>query len=333
MSPTPLGRNSPSEASNAPVATLRDVARAAGVSIASASRALAGERRVSVELQARIMAAAARLGYQTNLAARALVSRRSGLIGIVAETLADPLVARVVEELEQRLGAQRYGMLLATCAGPSERSSAATRGLIGRGAEALVFAGAGPLSAEVGLLATHGLPWLEFSDAPAPGGLAFDTGRRQGGALAARYLLELGHRRYGVVGRQGDSVRLGVATALSGSGSGRLLPETTMPALLQDGERPTAVICSSDAEALGAVHECSMRAIMVPEEIAIIGFGDEEFARHAVPGLTSIRVSAAAIGRHAAEVLLARLAGENAPSPFELPVKLVVRQSSGPPPA
>jgi len=279
------------------------------------------------------MAAAARLGYQTNLAARALASRRSRLVGIVAETLVDPLIARVVEQIEQRLGAQKYGTLLSTCAGPSERSSAAARVLIGRGAEALVFAGVGPLLADVGLLAAHGLPWLAFSDAPAPGGLALDTGRRQGGALAARYLLELGHRRYGVVGRQGESIRLGVAAALSGSASRRLLPETTMSALLQGGERPTAVICSSDAEALAAIHECSMRGIMVPEEIAIIGFGDEEFARHAKPGLTTIRVSAAALGTHAADVLVARLGGEKAPNPFELPIKLVVRQSSGPPPA
>jgi DNA-binding LacI/PurR family transcriptional regulator len=288
------------------------------------------------------MAAAARLGYQANLAARALVSGRSRLVGIVAETLADSLIAGVVEHLERGLGAQSYGTLLATTAGSPVRSPAATGVLIGRGAEALVFAGTGPLRSEIDLLAAHGLPWLEVSDAPGTAAMAIDTGRRQGGALAARYLLELGHRRYGVVGRRGASIRLGVAATLEESGSGRLLPDTTtggddpdsirsaMRALLDGDERPTAVVCGSDAEALAAVRECSMRGFIVPDDIAVIGFGDEEFARHAAPGLTTIRVSASAIGAHGAEMLLARLAG-GLQQPFEVPVKLVVRHSTGPP--
>ena len=286
------------------------------------------------------MAAAARLGYQPNHAARALVSGRSRLIGIVAETLADPLLAGVVEQLEQRLEAQSYGTLLAVTAGSSERLSAATRILIGRGAEALVFAGTGPRPAEIDHLAAHSLPWLEISDAPGADGLSIDTGRRQGGALAVRYLVELGHRRFGVVGPRG-AFRQGAVTALAETDSGRLLADTptgggdadsigrAMRALLDGSERPTAVICGSDTEALAAVRECSRRGIMVPDDIAIIGFGDEEFARYAVPALTTIRVSPAAIGIHGAEVVLAKLAG-GLPPPFEMPIKLVVRQSSGP---
>ncbi len=330
-----------SESANSPVATLRDVARAAGVSTASASRALAGEGSVSAELRARIVAAADRLGYQANLAARALVSGRSRLVGIVAETLAEPLIAAVVEQLERGLGAHGYGTLFAT-AGSPERSLAATRVLIGRGAEAMVFAGMGPLRAEIDLLAAHGLPWLEVSDAPGSAALAIEIGRRQGGALAGRYLLELGHRCYGVVGRRGAGMRQGVARTLAESDSGRLLPDTTTGnedpdsirsatrALLDGDERPTALICASDAEALAAVRECSIRGIIVPDDIAIVGFGDEDFARYATPALTTIRVSVAAIGAHGAEMLLARLAGD-LPRPFEAAVKLVVRQSTGPP--
>src|SRR5437763_11878851 len=90
---------------NLPLVTLRDVARAAGVSTASASRVLAGLGTVSAELHARIMAAAARLSYQTNWAARALVSQRSGLIGIVVAGVADAMLANVLQAAQCTLAA------------------------------------------------------------------------------------------------------------------------------------------------------------------------------------------------------------------------------------
>src|ERR1043166_4985868 len=91
--------------------TLRDVARAAGVSTASASRALAGTR-VTSELHRRIMAAATRLGYRTNLAARALAAKRSGLIGIAAAPLSDALLAEVIEAAALRFAREGYGVLI-----------------------------------------------------------------------------------------------------------------------------------------------------------------------------------------------------------------------------
>jgi LacI family transcriptional regulator len=322
--------------------TLRDVAQAAGVSTASASRALAREGGVSAELHARIMAAATRLGYQANLAARTLASRRSGLVGIVVETLADALIAGVVEALERRLGAAGYGTLLVTTAGSPARSLMATRTLLGRGAEAFAFAGTGPLPAEIDLMAVNGLPWACLSDAPGAGPLAIDTGRGRGGALAGRYLFELGHRRFGVVARPGAGTREGVAAALAGSDAALVVTDVTagsedpdaaktaMRLLLDRDEAPTAVVCGSDAEALAAVRECLMRGIAVPGDISIVGFGDGECARHAVPALTTLRISAAAIGARGAEALLGNLAGDTSP-PFEAPVKLVVRETTGPP--
>jgi LacI family gluconate utilization system Gnt-I transcriptional repressor len=82
---------------------------------------------------------------------------------------------------------------------------------------------------------------------------------------------------------------------------------------------------------MAAVRECVIRGVAVPGDVSIIGFGDGEFARHAVPGLTTLRISAAAIGVRAAEALLANLAGDTWP-PFEAAVKLVVRETTGPPP-
>src|SRR5271154_6234020 len=100
----------------APV-TLRDVARAAGVSTASASRALARQGAVSADLRQRILAAAKRLGYAPNLAARSLAAGKSGLIGVLVNSLAEPLVADVVAALEQRLAQAGYGIAIAAHGG------------------------------------------------------------------------------------------------------------------------------------------------------------------------------------------------------------------------
>jgi LacI family transcriptional regulator, galactose operon repressor len=324
--------------------TLRDVARAAGVSTASASRAMAGQVGVSAELHARILAAATRLGYHANLAARALVSRRSGLVGVIVGTLVDPLLAGIVEGLERALADAGYGTLLATTGGSPGQSLPVTQSLVGRGAEAFVFAGAGPLPEEIDVMTAHGLPWAAVSDAPEAGSLATDTGRRRGALLAARYLLDLGHRRFGVIARAGAATREGVeaALALAESNAQFLHPHRAGPEepdaariatrrLLDQDEPPTAMVCGSDAEALAAVRECSMRRIAVPREVSIIGFGDWEFARHAQPALTTLRVSLAAIGMRSVEALLANLRGET-PRPSEAPIKLVVRETTAPAP-
>ena len=339
----PISRSAHS-GSRVTVATLRDVARAAGVSTASASRALASGGGVSPELDGRIRAAAARLGYHTNLAARTLASRRSGLVGVIVETLADPVVAGLVEALERALVAEGYGAVLATTGGSPERRLAATRTLLGRGAEALAFAGVAPVCAEIDLMGAHGVGWACLSDEPGEGSIAIDTGHRRGGALACRYLLDLGHLRFAVLAPAGAATRDGAAAALGESTSAVLFGDAaasgqradvarvTMQALLQRDAPPTAVVCSSDAEALAAMRECVARGVGVPAEVSIVGFGDAVFARHAVPALTTLRISSAAIGARAAEALLANVRGQAPLPPYEAPIKLVVRDTTGPPP-
>src|SRR5271169_3712026 len=105
--------------------TLRDVARAAGVSTASASRALARRGTVSADLRQRIQAAADRLGYTPNLAARSLAIQRSGMVGVMVDGLAEPLIADAVAALERRLAAAGYGLLIvAARESPQQRVTA-----------------------------------------------------------------------------------------------------------------------------------------------------------------------------------------------------------------
>jgi DNA-binding LacI/PurR family transcriptional regulator len=103
----------------------------------------------------------------------------------------------------------------------------------------------------------------------------------------------------------------------------------TIRALLDQDSPPTAVVCSGDVEALTVLRECVLRGIGVPGRISIVGFGDWEFARHAMPALTTLRVSGATLGAQAGGAVIAALRGE----PLRLseaPVKLVIRESTGP---
>ena len=323
--------------------TLRDVARAAGVSTASASRALSEQTGVSTELHSRIIAAATRLGYRPNLAARALVSRRCGLVGVVAETLADPGLATTVAALERRLRAAGFGTLLAVGRDAPDPSEG-TQALLGRGAEAIVFVGARPPTVETSMLDRALLPWVRVCDAGGDS-LAIDAGRERGGALAARYLSDLGHRRFGVLAPANSATRRGVAGALANSGAVLVATaaantddaqsdgiQARVRALLDQEPRPTAVICGNDIEALALLRQCALHGIAVPGEVSVVGFGDWEFARYTRPSLTTLRVSSATLGAQAGGAVIAALRQEPKQR-SQAPVKLVVRESSGPPPS
>jgi DNA-binding LacI/PurR family transcriptional regulator len=321
--------------------TLRDVARAAGVSTASASRALAGEGAVTTELRSRILAAAARLGYVPNLAARTLATRRSGLIGIVVQNLADPLIANILTACERTLAESACGVVLTTTGGSLEENLLATHALLGRGAQALIFAEVGASAEIARAIAARGVPWVCLAERAAAAGVpSLSVGRRQGAVLAARYLQSLGHRHLAVIAEPdperdaAGAVRQVLAAALLpvevwDAGNDLDAAQATMGRLLERGEPPTGVICASDAQALAALRECAIRNVAVPQRVSLIGFGDAEFARRSFPALSTVRVAAAQVGARVAQTVLARLKGDEPPAP-DVPVKLIARESTGP---
>jgi LacI family transcriptional regulator len=320
-----------------PSVTLREVARAAGVSTASASRALARPDGVSADLRRRILAAAGRLGYAPNFAARSLATRRSGLIGVLVNTLAEAHLADTLAALERRLAVAGYGLVIAATEGASGASLAsALQQLLGRGAEGLVLGDAAQARELSPVLRARRLPWIAIADEAVGEEWAVDGGRRRGAELACRYLLDLGHRRFGVIALAAATAA-GVADALAGEGPAGTAPvpdgdaaQAAMQRLLDQHDRPTAVICDRDLYALAAVRACLGRAVAVPGAVSIIGFGDADFARRTVPALTTLRVASAAVGVQLAESLLARLEHGTLPPGFAAAVKLVVRESTGP---
>jgi LacI family transcriptional regulator len=178
---------------------------------------------------------------------------------------------------------------------------------------------------------------VDRSDATAHAG--FDLARA--GNLVAEYLGQLGHRHFAVVTESGSLIGALLVAALqphrdpTGAAPGVLniddgpLAESLMKRVASL-HPPTALICSSDAIALAVIHACAGQGIDVPGRMSVVGFGDSALARCVTPMLTSVRIPAIGAGTAAAEYLLARFAGGVAES-NELPVKLAVRASTGPP--
>jgi LacI family transcriptional regulator len=322
-------------------ATLADVARAASVSTASVSRALTRPEAVSDLLRARVSAAATALGYAPNIAARALVRRRSGMIGLVAGDLDSAWTAPALAALDSRLAAAGWSLLLASC-GKGDAPLAHAQTLFSRGVEALVFLGVGIPAELGGMPGLSGLPCVSVDRIDETGFAAnagFDIARA--GTLIAEYLERLGHRRRVVVAETHSPIGTILEDALRG-GSGSSGSTIERLALgegsFADGvsnwfarsRAPTAAICASDAIALAVIHACARHGVDVPGQLSVVAFGDTPLARCVSPMLTSVRVPARSAGVAAVEYLLDRFSGR-ACRRVDLAVKLVVRGSTGPP--
>lgn len=316
----------------------------AGVSTATVSRAINAPAAVSPVLGARVRTAMAALAFVPDEAARSLSSRHSRLIGVLAPTLRDDGWAAAVAGLEARLAGAGYATLLALTGGDAQREAAAAAALAGRAVEAVVAIGRTPGSAALAHLRERriSLAGIDVDDIGAtgtgPGGAWWRAGRTLG-----QFLLALGHAR--CLWLTGDGAPSARATALR-AGLGAALAAAALPppaeaiagsgatrrvALAGAGRRPTALVCADDSLALTAMCQLAADGVSVPRDLSVTGCGDTPAARHAVPPLTTLRVAYEAAGAATAERVLAQLRGEPAPR-GELPIKLVVRQSTGPAP-
>jgi LacI family transcriptional regulator len=326
-------------------ATIVDVAAHAGVSTATTSRALNVPARVSPALRARVLAAAAALGYVPDLAARTLASHRSGLVGVVTGDLRDRGTAACVGSLQPRLAAAGYAAVLAVTDGRGPGVRGAVAGLTARGVEGILLIDCADDASALSAPAGGALPIVRVGTAPS--GLAagdVDVDAAIAGATIARYLLDLGHTTFGWVATAGDlswstaGLRGGLSAAVAAAGGHPPAEITLAPggalvaalAALGTGEpMPSALICADDLLALAVVRTLAGLAISVPGHVSVVGCGDQPWAGQADPPLTSLRIPAGRLGEAAADHVLARLRGE-VPGPRALVAKLVVRGSTGP---
>ncbi|MGL4727741.1 MAG: LacI family DNA-binding transcriptional regulator [Bosea sp. (in: a-proteobacteria)] len=326
-------------------ARLIDVAREAGVSPATVSRAISQPELLSHETLQRVQASASKLGYSPDAAARALASGRSMTIGAVMPTLDNAIFSRALQAMQVTLAADGYQLLIASHDYNASAEAEAVRTLLARGIDGLMLVGAERAPEMDNLLRSTTIPVvLTWRSGPEMPCVTVDN--EKAGALAAQHLLDLGHRRIGLVtgslkfndrqkarlhgaraALEAANVKLPASlvneqpTTLAGGRSGCAM-------LLALAEPPTAIIGGIDLIAVGCIIEAQARGLSVPGNISIAGIDDLDMSAHLSPSLTTVHVPTAEIGAEAAKKLIALLRGQTPQGRLELPVELVVRHST-----
>lgn len=303
--------------------SIKDVARAVGVSHSTVSRALAHSPLIPASTRRRVERAAHRLGYTPNAMARGLVTRQSRALGVIVTLIADPFVAEIVRGIEQLAGDAGYRVVLSTSHNDPEREVNAVKALREWRVDGVIVASSRVGALYQPLLKEIGAPIVLINNQSQQVGhaihsLAVDD--VSGGELATRHLIELGHRVIGHVrgpagyraaqnrlrGYRRALRRAGVAydPTLVTSGDGRAEGGERVLRLLDHRPPPTAVFCYNDMTALGALRALQSRGVGVPRELSLVGFDNILFAAYVEPPLTTIAQPMFEMGQRATQMVL-----------------------------
>jgi LacI family transcriptional regulator len=329
--------------------TLVDLAREAGTSASTASRALSGRGYVSEPARARLLAAADRLGYVPNASARTLKQQTSRIIGVVVSDLRNHFYGGLAAGIEQSLREAGYQMVLVGDNSESAEEMKAVRTFLAMRAPGVILTPVGHEA--VSFLARRGTAVVEVDrrvSTVACDAVLVDNVR--GAADAVRHLLELGHRRVALLGVDtewtSDVGRLqGYLDAHRTAGipvDERLVlrlgfhdeaAEARISDLLER-EAPTAIFAANNLLAEQAWRVLRERGLALPGDVSLVGFDDIPWTEMVSPGITVVAQPTVELGRRAAELLLRRIAQPDSPPTVELlHPQLVVRGSTAPPPA
>lgn len=339
------------------VTTLKELAASLDLSITTVSRALAGHEQIALKTRERVAQAARQVGYVPNTAARTLVSGRSGFVGLVlpirGPNLVDSFLGEFVTGLGEGLVSHGADLILATAAlGQSELS--VLRHVVESGrADGVVVTRIAEVDERLAYLRERGFPfvahgrlldsdfaynWLDTDGAHAFGeafDMLYDLGHRHFGLVTISEPMTFRHLRQdglaAAIGRRGDpSVRLDVATAPRFDRGARIQAVNRM---LQQPERPTAVIALFDELALTVMEEAARAGLSVPRDLSVIGFDNVVASAYAPPGLTTFDASIRQCAREIADMLLTVIADKPA-APLTRLIRptLVPRASHGPAP-
>jgi LacI family transcriptional regulator len=331
------------------LATIRDVASAAGVSIATVSRVYARNSAVSEETSRRVLAVGARLDYWPNAAARSLTTSRTGALGVLLPDIHGEFFSEVIRGIDQAAAEQRYQVIVSGSHAHADALVSMGRSLRGRVDGLIVMAPDETCTPVVGQLARSFPLVLLNCPASCDSCDSISIANFEGGHTLVRHLLSLGHRRIAIILGPAGNVdaedrRQGYRAALREAGiepdpllefsgdfsesSGYLAAD----ALLRHPAGVEAVFATNDCMAIGLLSALQDRGVRVPNDLALAGFDDIAVARYLNPPLTTVRVDAFQLGQRAVALWLAHgqdRAGGRGPMREVLPVKLVVRGSCG----
>jgi LacI family transcriptional regulator len=335
------------------MATMADVARSAGVSVATVSHVLNGTRPVLPHTRQAVLDAVEELGYTPNTLARSLVTSRTRSIGLAVSAISNPYFTEILQGVEAGALAHGYGLLVADPHDEPDHERKAVRLLHERRVDGMIVAPSAAPGGLVAYLRRHAVPTVFLDrvlDSPAGDAPAFDQVCADSTEPTARlvtHLAGLGHRRIGLVaGRPGLSTtreriagyRQGLAAAglpyderlLAHGDSESAGAERATAALLSLGARPTALVTANNAMTIGALRALRDAGLSVPHDIALCCFDDFAWADLFEPRLTAIAQPSREIGAEAVRVLLDRLAEPDRPArTVRLPCTFVHRTSCG----
>ncbi len=324
---------------------MQDVAVAAGVSIATASRALSGSRPVTRAAEAAVLEAADRLGYRTNTVARALRTQATRTVGLVVPYIANPFCPLLVQALELELERSGRELFLCDSHGSPEREAARIRALVERMVDGLLVIPCHRTRSRAALEdAAARLPVVQV-DRHVEGSAGDFAGvdDERGLALVFEHLRARSCRSFAFVSAEPASssahLRLDAfqraVRAGSATGSAVLLGEFTVDwgreaarRLLATGPLPDAVVCGADIVAIGVLTELREAGVRIPDDVLVTGFDDVGFAELALPGLTTVRQPVDRIAAEAVRLLDARLRDADAPSQRSVLAPVLVERAS-----
>ncbi|TPW72885.1 LacI family DNA-binding transcriptional regulator [Schumannella sp. 10F1B-5-1] len=328
-----------------PRPTIRDVAVAAGVSVASVSKAVNGRYGVSPEMTERVMAAVRDLGYESSLVASSMRSRRTGVIGVLVADF-EPFSAEILKGVGRAVSGTAYDLLAYSGShqdgtGWERRSISRLSGTLIDGA---IMVTPTTLAVEAGIPVVAVDPHAGRADLPTVESDSF-----AGAQQAVRHLIDLGHRRIGFVAGRPDlrsatarergyraalvSAGISVDPALIAAGQYEVAAARRAAEHLLDlPHPPTAVFAANDLSALAVVAAAQGRGVRVPDDLSIIGFDDIPEATRATPQLTTVRQPIQQLGETATRMLLALMNDEQLDqTQVLLPTRLIARDTTAAP--
>lgn len=333
------------------IGTIREIAKAAGVSTATVSRVLNTPDQVKPANREAVLRVVEQMDYVNDGMARALAGGRTMTIGLVIPTITNSIYAASTQAIQRLAQREGYAVILVVSDFDPAMEAQLIRRLVERRVDGIILTGGEHDPAIERILERQAIPhvltWRLTSETDRPC-VSFDN--YAAGKLAMDHLIGHGHRRIGLICGRSDvndrarERRRAYEDGLAGIGKPVdpdliferdfefVEGQAAMHRMLESPEPPTAVFAANDIQAIGAIAHCREVGLEVPGDISVIGFDDLPIAQFTSPKLTTVHVPGGAMGRIAATRLLQMIEGETVTGQDVLPVRLVVRESTGPAP-